>query len=32
MRLTNVWFKCDFVLVCVVFSAMTNVPWMIHNR
>jgi len=25
MRLTNVWLECDFVLVCVAFTARTNV-------
>ena len=29
--LTNVWFECDFALVCVVFTTMTNVPWIIRN-
>ena len=32
MGLTNVWLECDFVLVCVVFTARTNVPWMLRNR
>jgi len=32
MGLTNVWFECDSALVCVVFTAMTNVLWMLHNR
>jgi len=26
MRLTNVWLECDFALICVVFTAMPNVP------
>ena len=26
MRLTNVWLECDSVLVCVAFTARTNVP------
>jgi len=32
MELTNVWLECDFVLVCVAFTARTNVPWMLRNR
>jgi len=30
--LTNVWLECDSVLVCVAFTARTNVPWMLCNR
>ena len=26
MGFTNVWLECDFALVCVVFTARTNVP------
>jgi len=26
MRLTNVWLECDSALVCVAFTAKTNVP------
>jgi len=29
--LTNVWFECDSALVCVVFTARTNFPWMLWN-
>jgi len=32
LGLINVWLKCDFVLVCAVFTARTNVPWMLRNR
>jgi len=32
MRLTNVWVDCDSALVCVVFTVMTNVLWMLRNR
>jgi len=32
MRLTNVWFECDFVLVCAVFTARSNAPWILRNR
>jgi len=32
MGLTNVWLKCDSVLVCVAFTAKTNVSWMLRNR
>jgi len=32
LGLTNVWLKCDFVLVCVAFTARTNVSWMLRNR
>jgi len=32
MGLTNVWLECDSTLVCVAFTARTNVPWMLHNR
>jgi len=32
MGLTNVWLECDSALVCVVFTARTNVPWMFRNR
>jgi len=31
MGLTNVWLECDSALVCVVFTAMTNVPLMLRN-
>jgi len=27
MGLTNVWLKCDSTLVCVAFTARTNVPF-----
>ena len=30
--LTNVWLECDSALVCVAFTAKTNVLWMLHNR
>jgi len=30
MGLTNVWLKCDSALVCVAFTARTNVPWMLR--
>jgi len=30
--LTNVWLECDSALVCVVFTARTNVPWMFRIR
>ena len=30
--LTNVWLKCDSVLVCVAFTVMTNVLWMLRNQ
>jgi len=29
---TSVWLECDYALVCVAFTARTNVPWMLHNR
>ena len=29
--LTNAWLECDFVLVCVAFTVMTNVSWMFRN-
>jgi len=32
MTLTNVWLECDFALVCVAFTARTNVMWMLHYR
>jgi len=32
MGLTNVWIECDSVLVCVVFTASTNVPWILRNQ
>jgi len=32
MGLSNEWLKCDFALVCVAFTARTNVPWMLCNR
>jgi len=30
MGLTIVWLKCDSALVCVAFTARTNVPWMLR--
>jgi len=30
--LTNVWLECDSALVCVVFTARTNVLWILRNR
>ena len=32
MGLTNVWLECDSALVCVAFSARTNISWMLRNR
>jgi len=32
LGLTNVWLECDSALVCVVFTARTNVLWMLRNR
>ena len=32
MGFTNVWLECDYALVCVAFTAVTNVPWMLRNR
>jgi len=32
MGLTNVWLECDSALVCIVFTAKTNVPWILRNR
>jgi len=32
MEFTNVWFKCDSVLVCAAFTVRTNVPWIVRNR
>ena len=32
IELTNVWLECDSVLICVVFIARTNVPWILCNR
>ena len=32
MGLTNIWLECDFALVCDVFTARTNVSWMLRNR
>jgi len=32
LGLTNAWLECDFALVCVAFTARTNVPWMLRNR
>jgi len=26
------WLECDYVLVCVAYTAKTNVPWILHNR
>jgi len=31
MGLTNVWLEFDSALVCAVFTARTNVPWMFQN-
>jgi len=25
--LTNIWLECDFALICVAFTAKTNVSW-----
>ena len=32
MGLTNVELECDSALICVAFTARTNVPWMFRNR
>jgi len=32
MLLTNVWFECDSALVCIAFTARTNVLWMLRNQ
>jgi len=32
MGLANVWSECDYALVCIAFTARTNVPWMFCNR
>jgi len=32
LGLTNVWLKCDSALVCAVFTARTNVSWMLCNQ
>jgi len=32
LGLTNVWLEYDSALVCVVFTARINVPWMLRNR
>jgi len=32
MGLTNAWLECDSALVCVVFTARTNVSWMFWNQ
>ena len=32
MKLTNVWLEYNYVLVCVAFTARTNVSWMFRNR
>jgi len=32
MGFTSLWLKCDSALVCVAFTARTNVPWMLYNR
>ncbi|KAK8464705.1 hypothetical protein PHAVU_010G062100 [Phaseolus vulgaris] len=32
MGLTNVWLECNSTLVCVAFTARTNVPWMFRIR
>ena len=29
---TCLWLECDSALVCVAFTARTNVPWILHNR
>ena len=31
MGLTDVWFECDFILVCVAFTIKINVLWMLRN-
>jgi len=31
LGLTNVWLECDSILVCVAFTARTNVPLMLRN-
>jgi len=32
MGLTNIWLERDSALVCVVFTARTNVSWLLRNR
>jgi len=32
MGLTSLWIECDFALVCVSFTARTNVFWILRNR
>ena len=32
MGLTNVWLECDSALVCVAFTARTNVLWVLRKR
>jgi len=32
MKFTTVWLECDSALVCVTFTAKTNVLWMFRNR
>ena len=32
MRLINVWWECDFALVCVAFTARTNVHLMLRRN
>jgi len=32
MSVNTLWLECDFSLVCVVFTARTNIPWMLCNR
>ena len=32
LGLIDVWMKCDSDLVCVAFTARTNVHWMFRNR
>ena len=31
LGLTNVWLECYSALVCALFTAWTNVPWMLRN-
>jgi len=32
MGLTNICLECDSTLVCVAFTARTNVSWLLRNR
>ena len=32
MDLTSLWLECDSTLVCVAFTARTNVPLILRNR